>query len=246
MILITGPTGSGKTTTLYGLLHQVQSETKNMVTIEDPVEYHVFGTTQVGINEAIGLTFSSVLRNVLRQDPDVIMVGEIRDRDTADIATRAALTGHFVLSTLHTNNTVATITRLLDIGLEPYLVVAAVTGIMAQRLVRRICKNCIAPVDPPDIIDDLKFAKINNFFRGRGCSECKYTGYKGRIGVYEMLMLNLELKKKIIQGVSEEDLLAAAREFGFETMFEDACAKVDAGYTTFEEILTKVPYEYST
>jgi type IV pilus assembly protein PilB len=243
MILVTGPTGSGKTTTLYAILQQLQSETKNIVTIEDPVEYRVHGTTQVGINEAIGLTFPTILRHVLRQDPDTILVGEIRDLDTAEIATRAALTGHLVLSTVHTNNTIATITRLIDIGLEPYLVASSITGILAQRLIRRICENCKVETETPEIILELEVPKIKKFHKGRGCRECKYTGYKGRIGVYEFLVLNQEFKRLIARGCTEEDLWNAARSAGMVTLFEDAWSKIGEGISTVDEVISKIPYE---
>jgi len=243
MILVTGPTGSGKTTTLYAILQQLQSETKNIVTIEDPVEYRVHGTTQVGINEAIGLTFPTVLRHVLRQDPDTILVGEIRDLETAEIATRAALTGHLVLSTVHTNNTIATITRLIDIGLEPYLIASSITGILAQRLVRRICEDCKVETQSPETVLELEVAKIKKFYKGRGCRECRYTGFRGRVGVYEFLILNAELKRLIAHGCSEEELWNAARSAGMVTLFEDAWEKIAEGITTIDEIISKIPFE---
>ncbi len=241
MILITGPTGSGKTTTLYALLHQIQSETKNIITIEDPVEYRVPGTTQIGINPAVGLTFPAILRHILRQDPDTIMIGEIRDFDTAEIATQAALTGHLVLSTLHTNNTVASITRLIDLGLPPNLVASSVTAILAQRLIRQICPACKAEVEPPAAVGNLAVPPVAKYYKGRGCKECKHTGYKGRVGAYEFLRMNPEFKKLIFQQASEAELLEAARDQGMRSLFEDAWIKVGEGRTTAEEVLSKVP-----
>jgi type II secretory ATPase GspE/PulE/Tfp pilus assembly ATPase PilB-like protein len=169
------------------------------------------------------------------------MVGEIRDKDTAEIATRAALTGHLVLSTLHTNNTIATITRLVDVGLEPYLIASSVTGILAQRLVRRICVSCKSEIEAPEAAQKLNAAPVERFYAGRGCPACKYTGYLGRVGVYEILLLSRTMKKLIIQERPEEELLALAREEGMITLFEDAWSKVRAGLTTFEEVLSKIP-----
>jgi type IV pilus assembly protein PilB len=241
MILVTGPTGSGKTTSLYALLQQLRAETKNIITIEDPVEYRVPGTTQVGINEPIGLSFPNILRSVLRQDPDIIMIGEVRDLDTAEIATRAALTGHLVLSTLHTNDTVATITRLIDIGLEPYLVSSAVTGIIAQRLVRRICPKCKVEIGPPEEVADLELPPIKKAFKGTGCKDCQFTGFMGRVGAYELLILNVSLKRLIAKGAPEGTIREVAIKSGMVTLFEDAWSKVVQGITTVDEVLSKVP-----
>jgi type IV pilus assembly protein PilB len=240
MILASGPAGSGKSTTLYALIQQLRSETKNIVTIEDPVEYRILGITQVGVHEAIGLTFPTILRHVLRQDPETILVGEIRDLETAEIATRAGLTGHLVLSTIHTNSTVGTITRLLDIGLEPYLVASAVTGILAQSLVRRICPDCKCETEAPEIIASLDVPKIEKFFRGRGCPECRYSGYKGRIGVYELLVVSQQLRGLIAKGCDEDVLWNAAREGGMIALFEDAWSKVEEGITSVDEVIAKI------
>jgi type IV pilus assembly protein PilB len=242
MVLVTGPTGSGKTTTLYALLQQFQSETQNIITVEDPVEYRVPGTTQIGINALVGLTFPSVLRHILRQDPDTILIGEIRDTETAEIAVQAAMTGHFVLSTLHTNNTVASITRLIDLGLSPNLVASSVTAILAQRLVRLICPKCKTPVDPPDAVREWTVPEVKAFYKGTGCRECKFTGYRGRIGVYELLHITRNFKQLIFQKASEEDLLKAARQNGMICLFDDAWAKVEQGLTTVDEIISKVPF----
>jgi len=243
MILVTGPTGSGKTTTLYALLHQIQSDAKNIITVEDPVEYKVAGTTQIGINPAVGLTFISVLRHILRQDPDTIMIGEIRDTDTAEIAVQAALTGHLVLSTLHTNNTVAAITRLIDLGLSPNLLASSVTAILAQRLIRLICPRCKTEIDPPEVVRELKLDNIRTFYKGAGCRACKFTGYHGRIGVYEYLPMESNFKQLVVQKASEEDLQKAARRMGMISLIEDARAKIEQGITTVEEVLSKVPLD---
>ena len=242
MILVTGPTGSGKSTTLYAILQQLMTETESIFTIEDPVEYKLQGLTQVGVNEAVGLTFSGALRSILRQDPDIIMVGEIRDRETADIAVRSALTGHLVLSTIHTNDTISTITRLLDIGLDAYLVSSAVTGILAQRLVRRICSECKIESDRPLEIPSCNLPLLSKTFKGSGCSFCQYTGYRGQVGIYEFVLMDTRLKRLIPRLVPEEELWDAAHAAGTVTLFEDAWAKVRDGITTVEEVLAKIPY----
>jgi len=242
MILVTGPTGSGKSTTLYSLLLQVKTETESIFTIEDPVEYKFPGMTQVGVNEAVGLSFPGALRSILRQDPDIIMVGEIRDRETADIAVRSALTGHLVLSTIHTNDTVATVTRLVDIGLPAYMVASAVTGILAQRLVRRICPECKEESDPPDEAMSSGLPVLHKCYKGKGCSYCQFTGYLGQVGVYEFLRMDTKLKRLISNLAPEEELWDAAIRAGTVTLFEDAWSKVVEGITTVEEILAKIPY----
>jgi type IV pilus assembly protein PilB len=242
MILVTGPTGSGKSTTLYALIKQLMTETESIFTIEDPVEYKLQGLTQVGVNEAVGLTFSGALRSILRQDPDIIMVGEIRDRETADIAIRSALTGHLVLSTIHTNDTISTITRLLDIGLDAYLVSSAVTGVLAQRLVRRICPECKIECDQSFAMSGYSLPHLDKSYKGSGCSYCQYTGYRGQVGVYEFVMMDTKLKRLIPRLVPEEELWDAAQSSGTVTLFEDAWAKVRDGITTVEEVLAKIPY----
>ncbi len=238
-LLITGPTGSGKSTTLYAILRQVRSEKENVVTIEDPVEYRLSGVTQVGINEAMGLTFPNVLRSILRQDPDIIMVGEIRDRETADIAVKSSLTGHLVLSTLHTNSTVSSITRLIDIGIPAYLAGSSLTGVLAQRLVRRICPHCKREEEQNDAAYGLP--EIKKSFSGAGCNKCYGTGYYGQVGIFEYLALDRNLRNLIAQKASEEEIWKAAREKGMRTLFEDAVDKVNAGITTAGEIIAKVP-----
>ncbi|MEN8263546.1 MAG: ATPase, T2SS/T4P/T4SS family [Nitrospirota bacterium] len=242
MLLVTGPTGSGKTTSLYSILQQVRTETKNIITLEDPVEYKLGGITQVGINEAIGFTFANALRSVLRQDPDIVMVGEIRDLDTAEIGARAALTGHLVLSTLHTNDTISTISRLIDIGLEPFLVTSAVSGIIAQRLIRRICLACKTKVPPPEDAARFNLPPITEYYSGAGCSKCNNTGYKGRVGVYELVIMNTKLKRLVSKTFTENDLWKSAMESGTRTMFEDAWSKILEGETTYEEVISKIPF----
>jgi type IV pilus assembly protein PilB len=242
MILVTGPTGSGKSTTLYALLHHLITETQSIFTIEDPVEYKIQGITQVAVNEAVGVTFSGSLRSILRQDPDIIMVGEIRDRETADIAVRSALTGHLVLSTLHTNDTISTITRLVDIGLDNYLVSSAVNGLLAQRLVRRICPECKTECDRPLAIAGHALPLLENSYIGKGCSHCLNTGYFGQVGIYEFVLLDNRLKRLISRGVPEEELWDAAQEGGAVTLFKDACTKVREGITSVDEVLSKIPF----
>ena len=242
MLMVTGPTGSGKTTTLYSILQQVRTETKNIITLEDPVEYKLSAITQVGINEGIGFTFSSALRSVLRQDPDIVMVGEIRDLDTAEIGSRAALTGHFVLSTLHTNDTVSTITRLIDIGLEPFLVTAAVSGVIAQRLIRKICSNCKVEAPAPEDLGKFNLPRLEKYYKGSGCDKCSHTGYKGRIGVYELVKMDSKLKRLITKDFTVDDLWESVRESGTKSLFEDAWLKVIEGQTTVEEVIAKIPF----
>lgn len=241
LILTTGPTGSGKTTTLYGLLQHKADPGKNYVTIEDPVEYYLDMAGQVLIKEKIGLSFPVVLRSILRQDPDVILIGEIRDLETAEVALHAALTGHLVYSTLHTNSAVATIARLFDLGLKPYVLATALEGIIAQRLVRRICDDCSEPVAPaPELLARLgplfEPAKITAF-RGKGCTKCHGTGYRGRLGVYEVLEPDEKMRDLIASGASILEMTKLARQIGATPMIEDAREKVNAGLTTLEEVL---------
>jgi type II secretory ATPase GspE/PulE/Tfp pilus assembly ATPase PilB-like protein/RNA polymerase subunit RPABC4/transcription elongation factor Spt4 len=238
IILTTGPTGSGKTTTLYAMLRNGAKITKNFTTIEDPVEYYMGMAEQVNVREKIGLTFSNVLRSILRQDPNVIMLGEIRDHETADVAFHAALTGHLVLSTLHTNSSIASITRLRDMGLESYVIADALIGIIAQRLVRKICQDCRTE-DHPDqsILCSLKITDHTfQSYKGAGCDKCNRTGYKGRIGVYEIFQVDSEIKRMIHQGATEPELLHAARLTGMTSLLEDAVQKIKEGVTTCDEI----------
>jgi len=241
IVLTTGPTGSGKTTSLYSLLHHNADSTKNYVTIEDPVEYYMDMAGQVAIRENIGLDFPTVLRAILRQDPDVILLGEIRDFETAEVAFHAALTGHLVFSTLHTNSTVATVARLFDLGLKPYVVASALEAIIAQRLVRKICEDCKHPIEP----DAQKLHKLgpvfekNNIktFAGAGCRKCNNSGYSGRLGIYEVLVPDERMKHLITSGASLLELGRAADEMGMTTLLKDGARKVHEGLTTLDEVL---------
>ncbi len=239
MILITGPTGSGKTTTLYSALKKLNKPEVNIMTVEDPVEYNFEGINQVNVNETVGLTFASALRAFLRQDPDIILVGEIRDHETADIAIKAALTGHLVFSTLHTNNAPATVTRLIDMGVEPFLVSSSLILVVAQRLVRRICPQCKEEIQPdPAVLEALDISDNNvKFYRGKGCSNCRKTGYKGRIAVYEMMEITNEMRKAIVKGASEDEIREMAIANGMVTLKEAGILKAKKGLTTLEEVL---------
>jgi len=242
MILSTGPTGSGKTTTQYSILTRLNTVEKNILTIEEPVEYQLPGVNQVSVNRKAGLTFALALRHFLRQDPDIIMVGEIRDLETAEAAIQAALTGHLVLSTLHTNDAPSAITRLIDMGVEPFLIAATVTGVLAQRLARRICTYCKEPFDPPDEVliefglDPKEAREKYTFYRGRGCEHCRYTGYRGRIGLFELMVMNEELADLTLRRAPLSEIRAAARAAGMRTLKDDGLEKVKLGITTFEEV----------
>ena len=242
IILVTGPTGSGKSTTLYSVLSKLNSGEKNILTIEDPVEYELEGLTQVQINNRAGLTFPAGLRTMLRQDPDIAMIGEIRDAETAIIATEAALTGHLVLSTLHTNDAPGAMTRMIEMGIEPFLIASSVIGVVAQRLVRVICPKCKEQYTPPrDAVGRLGIeidgdAKVT-FYRGRGCDHCRGSGYKGRIGVYELMLMNDRLRDLVLQKSSSHLLREAAIDAGMKTLKDDAVAKILLGQTTLEECL---------
>lgn len=240
IMLVTGPTGSGKTTTLYAALNTINSEEKNIITIEDPVEYQISMIRQTQVNPKAELTFASGLRSILRQDPDVIMVGEIRDSETAEIATQAALTGHLVFSTLHTNDASGAITRLADMGIEPFLISDAVIGVLAQRLVRVICPKCKEKLVPTDAtLKDLKLERSDDLalYHGKGCVKCKDTGYVGRVGIYELLVIDDELRKLIIAKAPADQIKAKAVEMGMKTLYEDGIAKALAGITSVEEVL---------
>ncbi len=242
MLLVTGPTGSGKTTTLYAALAEINSMTKNIMTIEDPVEYHVPLIRQTQINLKAGVTFATGLRSILRQDPDVIMVGEIRDQDTAEIALHAALTGHLVLSTLHTNDAVGAVARLFDMKVEPYLLATTLLGVIGQRLVRRICLSCQEGSRPPKEIKE-RYPELTVLYRGRGCHACRQTGYTGRIGVFELLLVDEAMKPKIASTCASNELKALAVEHGMRTMRSDGLLKVQQGLTTLEELDRVVPPE---
>lgn len=240
VILISGPTGSGKSTTMYTMVCALNNDEVNVMTLEDPIEYNIDGVNQVQVNEKTGMTFANGLRSILRQDPDIIAVGEIRDEETAEIAMRSAITGHLVLSTIHTNNAIATLDRLVDIGIEPYLITTAVKGVIAQRLVRKICPYCKEEYTPSEeelsvldfTLDDLKGRK---FYRGKGCPDCLNTGYRGRTGVFEILTLTNEVKNLFREGVSNRELTAAIMKSGFKPMIEDCRKLVLAGETTAAE-----------
>ena len=247
MILVTGPTGSGKTTTLYAALQKINSPEAKIITIEDPIEYVLPGVNQIQINPQAGLTFASGLRSIVRQDPDIVLVGEIRDLETAEVAIQAALTGHLVFSTLHTNDAASTVTRLLDMGIKDYLVASSVIGIMAQRLVRTICPHCKEPYPLPAAL--LKAMGLESdgkvsFYRGRGCDKCAYTGYKGRIGIYELLVVSDEIRNLIGEGVNSEQIKKAATAMGMATLIEDGIEKAKEGITTPEEVF-RVAYKVS-
>ena len=238
ILLVTGPTGSGKTTTLYAALHLINSPTLNIITIEDPVEYRLPGVNQVQVNPKADVTFASALRSFLRQDPNVIMVGEIRDRETAEIAIQASLTGHLVLSTLHTNDAAGSLTRLIDMGIEPFLVASSVGGVLAQRLVRVVCPKCKAPYRPDErVVRELGLTGGTSFVRGAGCGFCKQSGYQGRIGVFELLQMSDELKTLIASKAPTHAIRDAARAAHMRTLREDGMIKAAAGVTTLEEVL---------
>jgi len=244
MILVTGPTGSGKSTTLYACLNKLNQGTVNISTVEDPVEYQIQGINQVQVNPKAGVTFAAALRAFLRQDPDIIMVGEIRDHETAQIAVEAALTGHLVLSTLHTNDAPSAATRLIEMGIEPFLVASAVVGVLAQRLARTICSACKEPYVPPkEALKDIGLAYTEEeivFYRGRGCEVCKGTGYKGRTGIHELLIISDKAREVILRRGSANEIKRAVLEEGFKTLQDDAIRKVLEGILTVEEALRVV------
>ena len=239
IVLSAGPTGSGKTTTLYSILKELDSLEKNILTIEDPIEYSLSGIKQSQVNEKAGLTFAKAIRHFLRQDPDVILVGEIRDLETAKIAFQAAMTGHLVLSTIHTNDAASTIARLMDLGVESYLIPSSLRAVMAQRLVRTVCTHCMEDYQfTPEEIEKVGIRDYNltSEKRGRGCSRCGGTGYHGRTGIYEILNLNPAISRLILQKVSSDQILLKARENGMQTMRENGIDKVKAGITTLYEV----------
>ncbi|MFH1867884.1 MAG: ATPase, T2SS/T4P/T4SS family [Candidatus Omnitrophota bacterium] len=236
LVFITGPTGSGKTTTLYSALSHVKSSTKNIMTVEDPVEYQLTGINQVQVKPKIGLTFAASLRSFLRQDPDIIMVGEVRDIETAGICVRAALTGHLVFSTLHTNDAPAAITRLIDIGIERFLVASSVVLIMAQRLIRKLCPKCKEPADMPDELIKQYDLPKKKVFKAKGCEYCRNTGYSGRIAITEVLAVDEDIREMIVKGASLPSIREAAKKSGMTTLVESGIEKVLAGVTSVDEI----------
>lgn len=240
MILVCGPTGSGKTTTLYSILHHTDSPDKNIVTAEDPIEFDLKGINQVNVKPDIGLTFSAVLRSTLRQDPDIIMVGEIRDFETLDTTVKAALTGHLVLSTIHTNTAIGAVTRMVNMGLEPFLISSSVIMIAAQRLVRRICDKCKEPYQIDDSLRNtvgIKDDKVKTFYRGMGCKSCFGTGYKGRTGLIETLTMDTDIKRLIMDNASEALMKKEAKRKGMVTLREDGISKAEKGLTALEEVI---------
>jgi type IV pilus assembly protein PilB len=244
-VLVTGPTGSGKSTSLYGALNQLNSTDKNIITVEDPVEYRLAGINQVQVNPKAGLTFASGLRSILRCDPDIVMIGEIRDRETAQIAVESALTGHLVLATIHTNDAPGALTRLTEMGVEPFLSASAVAGILAQRLARRLCTHCKEPTDVTQAVlreaMDVPALPRNlpdpvRVYRAVGCARCQETGYRGRLGVYEMLVMSETMERLTVAGASSDEIQRQARREGMRTLREDGLLKVLSGHTTIEEI----------
>ena len=248
IILVTGPTGSGKTTTLYSALSELNEPDDKIITTEDPIEYDIEGIVQVPIDSDIGVTFAAALRAILRQDPDRILVGEIRDVETAEIAIQAALTGHMVFSTLHTNDSPATVTRLRDMGVQPFLITATVEAILAQRLVRRICKDCKEEYVPDaDTLADLELTSDQvvgkTFFRGRGCDKCSGSGYKGRLGLYELLVMTDELRDLVVRNASTEEIRDLARKAGMVTLRDSGMVNMFEGHTTADEVIRETILE---
>ena len=239
IVLVTGPTGSGKTTTLYSCIGQINTVERNIVTLEDPVEYHLPSIRQTQVDPDVGLTFARGLRALLRQDPDVIMVGEIRDAETAEIAVRSALTGHLVLSTLHTNDAAGALPRLLDMKIEPFLLSSAMLGVVAQRLVRRVCEKCRKKSDPPEeaLAELGAAARKGDFVVGTGCMACGQTGYRGRLGIFEVLVMTDEIRDLIVSRASTEEIARAARRAGMATLRDDAIRKAAQGVTTLSEVI---------
>jgi len=243
IIIITGPTGSGKSTTLYSALHYLRNPTENITTVEDPVEYRLEGINQIQVKSDIGLDFASCLRAILRQDPDIVLIGEIRDKETVEIAIKASLTGHLVLSTFHTNDAPSAISRLLYMGIEPYLLASSLNLVVAQRLVRRICEHCKEPVTlSKEVLERLKIddqqARNITFYHGKGCPACGKTGYKGRLPVFEFLVMDNDIREKIISGVGEMQIKAMARQKGYGGLLESGVSKMLQGLTTAEEVLS--------
>ncbi|MAO63605.1 MAG: general secretion pathway protein GspE [Balneola sp.] len=237
MVLVTGPTGSGKTTTLYASLNELNTSEVNITTIEDPIEYNLEGINQTQVHEEIDLSFSHVLRSILRQDPNIIMVGEVRDKETAEIAIRSALTGHMVFSTLHTNDAASAVSRLVDMGVEPFLLASSIRLVMAQRLVRKICEKCKMDYKPdPQILKDLGLQEDKNYIKGAGCVECNHTGFKGRTALIELLVFDGNITEKVLQNTDAGELKQVARKKGMTTLREVGIEKVKKSVTTVEEI----------
>jgi type IV pilus assembly protein PilB len=247
---VTGPTGAGQTTTLYSALNELNQITDKLITTEDPVEYEIDGICQCPINADIDLTFANALRAILRQDPDIILVGEIRDLETAQIAIQASLTGHMVFSTLHTNDAPSSVTRLRDMGVEPYLITATVEGILAQRLVRKICVHCRTEYEPPlDQLMELNLkpeeakARGQKFFYGAGCDKCNNLGYKGRSGIFELIVMNDELRDLVSAGASTDALRQSMRRMGAQSLRDAGLAALNAGITNIDEVVRETVLE---
>ena len=248
IFLVTGPTGSGKSTTLSACLKNINSPERNIITVEDPIEYQLPGVGQIAVNEKVGLSFASGLRSILRQDPDVVMVGEIRDRETAEIAINASLTGHLVLSTLHTNDAPGAITRLVDMGIEPFLVSSSIVGVLAQRLIRKICPHCSSEYTPSvEVVEGLgttmnHLEKLSpkgavTFYRSKGCSECRFTGYVGRMAIYELMVVSDEIRALILKETDAGTIRKQATKEGMLSLRQSALSKLCQGATTVEEII---------
>ena len=241
IFLVTGPTGSGKTTTLYAALSQLNEDSTKILTVEDPVEYQIPGINQIQVHGQIGLTFARALRSILRQDPDIIMIGEMRDTETAQIAVQSSLTGHLVLSTLHTNTAASAVVRLKDMGVEPYLITSTVTGVMGQRLVRRLCPHCKREVDLPESVREssglARIAPAARCYEPVGCEKCSHTGYRGRLAIHELLLMDNELRQHVLDGMDASGLHDAAKARGMRTLYEDGLRLVGEGVTTLDEVL---------
>ena len=242
ILLVTGPTGSGKSTTLYAALTRLNRADRKIITVEDPVEYKIDGLNQIQVKPEIGLDFARSLRSILRHDPDIIMVGEIRDAETARIATQSALTGHVVLSTLHTNDAASAVTRLLDMGIEDYLITSTVSGVLAQRLVRTLCRTCREPIEPPDVLRAVIAARkqrgeMGQMYRAVGCPDCRGTGYRGRTVIAELMIFDGPLRQKVLSHADAAQLRAAAIEGGMQTLYDNGLGRVFAGITSYDEVL---------
>jgi len=242
ILLVTGPTGSGKTTTLYAALNELNRPDVKIITAEDPVEYYLPGVNQCEVRAKIGMTFARIIRAMLRQNPNILLVGEIRDEETANTAIQASLTGHLVFSTLHTNDAPSAVTRLVDIGVQPFLVASSVMAIMAQRLVRKVCPKCRQRVEPPaHLLQAIglrpEIAKKANFMKGKGCTHCNRSGYRGRMGIYEMMVMSSAIREMTFKGEPTQNLRKVARKQGMRTLFEDGMVKALKGLTTLDEVL---------
>ena len=242
ILLVTGPTGSGKTTTLYAALSKIDSDAHKIITVEEPVEYQLEGINQIQVHQQIGLSFARALRSILRQDPDIIMIGEMRDGETAQIAVQSALTGHLVLSTLHTNTAAGAITRLQDMGIEPYLITSSVNGVLSQRLVRRLCEHCKEAYQPDEaVIQKTGLHRLNlghrPLYKAVGCNHCRQSGYSGRTGVHELLVIDDAMRRSILDGKDSSSLHQQAMNAGMHTLYQDGLRKVMDGVTTLDELL---------